>query len=136
MPHALCLLCLILKSADTYFGRTVVGMYILILFKDFLISLFRRYRIYSKFHVVCPATSVMIGEMVIGKQFGLSPDCQILCQDPKNGSQLIIGDNVSLNYGVMINADGGGKIKIGNNVLIGPKTTIRDRKSTRLNSSH
>lgn len=34
----------------------------------------------------------------IGKDFGISPYCQFLCQDPESGSELVIGDRVALNH--------------------------------------
>lgn len=63
--------------------------------------------------------------VTIGSRLGISPDCRILCQDPEHGSELRIGNNVQLNFAVMINADCGGKITIGNDVLIGPNVVIR-----------
>jgi galactoside O-acetyltransferase len=61
----------------------------------------------------------------VGEEFELSSLCQIYCQDPERGSELVIGSRVKLNTGVMINADCGGKIRIGNDVLIGPYAVIR-----------
>jgi len=61
----------------------------------------------------------------IGKKFTLGPGCQILCQDPENGSRIIIGDSVALNSHVILNADRGGVIRIGDNVIIGPMSTLR-----------
>ena len=61
----------------------------------------------------------------LGKNFSLSPFCQLICQDPENGSELVIGNRVALNFGVHINADRGGKIRIGDNVIIGPMCILR-----------
>ncbi len=61
----------------------------------------------------------------IGKDFIISPYCQIICQDAENGSVLTIGNRVALNLAVHINADNSGKIIIGDNVIIGPNTTLR-----------
>ena len=55
----------------------------------------------------------------------MGPFCQLICQDPDKGSSITIGDNVSFNHHVFINADGGGKITIGNDVMIGPMTILR-----------
>ena len=61
----------------------------------------------------------------IGKNPAIGPFCQLICQDPGHGSSITIGDNVSFNHHVFINADGGGKITIGNDVMIGPMTILR-----------
>jgi len=61
----------------------------------------------------------------IGADFGISEQCHLFCQDPENGSTLEIGDSVKLNVGAVIAADCGGKIRIGNRVLIGPYVVIR-----------
>jgi acetyltransferase-like isoleucine patch superfamily enzyme len=61
----------------------------------------------------------------VGRNFRLSPGCKLLCQDPQAGSELVIGDNVALNFDVTLNADNGGQIIIGNDVLLGPGVYIR-----------
>lgn len=100
-------------------------MFFLRLIKYYLSHLIDRYYIYQKYGFFCPPSSVISRNVVLGKKFGMNAHCQLICQDPQAGSELIIGDNVSINFGVMINADCGGKIRIGNDVLIGPKVTIR-----------
>ena len=43
-----------------------------------------------------------------------------------NGNERIfIGNNVTLNYNVMVNADNGGSIRIGNNCIVGPNVVFR-----------
>jgi galactoside O-acetyltransferase len=43
-----------------------------------------------------------------------------------NGNEkIVIGNNVTLNYNVMVNADNGGTIRIGNNCIIGPNVVFR-----------
>ncbi len=81
---------------------------------------------FRKYGAYLPQGTVVnrIENIKIGKNFAISPYCQLLCQDIK-GSELVIGDHVALNYNVMINADRGGKIYIGNNVMIGPQTVLR-----------
>lgn len=84
-------------------------------------------RTYSLHGFLLPAgTVVKYPENVkIGRRFGVSEHCALLCQDPNQGSRLEIGDDVLLNIGVMVNADCGGSIFIGDRVLIGPYVVIR-----------
>ncbi|MBF0386283.1 MAG: acyltransferase [Candidatus Omnitrophica bacterium] len=73
-----------------------------------------------------PGTLIRHPENItIGKHFALADFCQLICQDPERGSRLVIGDHVSINSNVLIIADGGGRITIGDNVLIGPLTVLR-----------
>ena len=82
---------------------------------------------YKKFGFLLPYGAVIknINAISIGKNFGISMDCKLYCQDPQMGSILSIGDDVKLNIGVIINSDCGGIVKIGNDVLIGPYAIIR-----------
>tara|TARA_B100001971_G_C18211536_1_gene551028 strand:+ start:591 stop:992 length:402 start_codon:yes stop_codon:yes gene_type:complete len=50
---------------------------------------------------------------------------QLLAQGQSGDASIFIGDNVALNFNVMINADCGGTIIIGNDVRIGPYTVMR-----------
>lgn len=86
-----------------------------------------RVRAYIRFGILLPSGAVIAhpDNVTIGSRFGISPNCCILCQDPAHGSKLHVGNNVRLNFSVMINADCGGTIRIGNNVLIGPNVVIR-----------
>lgn len=66
------------------------------------------------------AENIRIGDRVIighyGKLFaGRGPD----------GSSLTLGAGTAMNYNVMLNADCGGVIEIGENVLIGPNVVMR-----------
>lgn len=63
--------------------------------------------------------------ITIGKNFGISQFCQLYCQDPESGSKLVIKDDVLLNNNVIITADHGGQITIGNKTMIGPFTILR-----------
>lgn len=63
--------------------------------------------------------------ITIGKNFGISQFCQLYCQDPDSGSKLIIRDDVCLNNNVIMIADHGGQITIGNKTMIGPFTVLR-----------
>ena len=102
-------------------------MFVLICLKQWFFTLRARYDFYRKFGTVYPSSSIVsrIDGMTIGSDFGISPNCQIFCQDPESGSRLIIGNRVKLNFGVMINADRGGQIHIGDDVLIGPNVVVR-----------
>ncbi len=82
---------------------------------------------FSKFGVLLPAgTYILYPENItIGKNFTAGPFSQLMCQDPDKGSQIIMGNNISINHHVFINADCGGKITIGDNVIIGPMTILR-----------
>jgi len=60
-----------------------------------------------------------------GPDFLIGSNCKIYCQDPEAGSSLVIGRKVSFNDGVWINADCGGEIVIGDNVIVGPNVMIR-----------
>ncbi len=102
-------------------------MFFVLCLKQWLMATRLRYDFYRKFGIVYPSTSIVnrADEIRIGADFGISPNCQIFCQDPESGSQLTIGDRVKLNFGVMINADRGGRIYIGDDVLIGPNVVLR-----------
>ena len=54
----------------------------------------------------------------------MSPNCHLFAQGEIGKSTIVIGENVSLNYNVMINADMG-EIFVGDNVLIGPYAVLR-----------
>ena len=84
-----------------------------------------RLKAYKKYKFFIPRNSIItnIDNIVIGSSFGMNSQCYLFAQDTK--SSITIGDNVKLNLDVMINADMGGKIKIGNNVLIGPGVKLR-----------
>jgi galactoside O-acetyltransferase len=84
-------------------------------------------RAYAVHRVVPPLGAIIshARSMAIGKRFRMSEHCSLYCQDAERGSRLVIGDDVLLNVGVMINADCGGTILIGSRVLIGPYTVIR-----------
>lgn len=106
----------------------------MIYFKVFFyifINTIRQFRMiinaYKKFGIFLPSGAVIknVDSITLGKNFGISQNCYLYSQDPDMKSVLNIGNNVKLNIGVMINADCGGVIKIGNDVLIGPYTVIR-----------
>lgn len=62
--------------------------------------------------------------IILGSNVGLGLNCQLYTGG--DGSERIaIGSNVNLNSNVMINADCGGYIEIGDNCLIGPNVVLR-----------
>ena len=63
----------------------------------------------------------------IGKDVSMMRNCHLYAHD--NGL-IKAGDRLSLNNNVMIDAAGGGKIFIGNDVLIGPNVVIRASNHT------
>jgi acetyltransferase-like isoleucine patch superfamily enzyme len=85
------------------------------------------YRVYRRFGIVLPqgATILYPDHVEIGRNFEMSTGCQLYCQDPDRGSVLRIGNDVKLNTGVLIVADCGGTVTIGNDVLIAPYVVIR-----------
>ena len=86
-----------------------------------------RYRVYARHGILLPSGSeiTQFDAIVIGAGFTLGKQCKLYCHDPQNGSRLTIGDRVALNDNVTINADCGGKITIGNDVLIAPNVVLR-----------
>ena len=86
-----------------------------------------RYRMFTLHGIVLPpGCEITLNDGVrIGRGFRLGAGCRIYCQDPENGSSITIGERVALNDNVMINADCGGRIAIGNDVLIAPNVVIR-----------
>jgi galactoside O-acetyltransferase len=101
--------------------------WLLITLRQWLSYHFKRWRAARKFGVVLPwgAEILRADAIEIGARFGISAGCRVVCQDPEEGSRLVIGDDVLLNTGVIINADCGGRITIGNKVLLGPNVVIR-----------
>lgn len=62
--------------------------------------------------------------IVFGNNIGIGINAQLYAEG--DGSEkIIIGNNVYLNSNVMINADHGGRIEIGNNCIIGPNVVFR-----------
>ncbi len=61
--------------------------------------------------------------IAVGDNFSMGIDCKIYAQDKQ--AKISIGNNVSLNDNVTINADCGGYISIGDSVMVGPGTIMR-----------
>jgi len=91
------------------------------------IGLLNKYRAYKKFRIVLPLGSHInsVANITIGTGFGFSQGCMLFAQDEPGVASIDIGDNVKCNFNVMINADCGGRIRIGNNVLLGPGVMMR-----------
>ncbi|MFT6069499.1 MAG: galactoside O-acetyltransferase [Bacteriovoracaceae bacterium] len=86
-----------------------------------------KFYVFRSFGFILPLGAIVsIPENIeIGEGFGISQGCMILAQGLNSGSQVKIGRNVKLNFNVMINADNGGVIEIGDDVLIGPNVVMR-----------
>ena len=99
--------------------------YIAIILLRKLKSLRRGYGYFIKtgrplpFGCVC----INLSNIAIGKNFSMGHSCKIYAQD--NLSSIVIGDRVSFNDNVMVNADNAGKIIIGNGCMFGPNTVLR-----------
>jgi len=92
-----------------------------------IIDLKNKYDVYRELKIILKPGSIINNpvNITIGAQFGMGQFCQLLAQGNEGDAEIIIGDNVALNYNVMINADCGGKISIGDHVRIGPYTVLR-----------
>jgi galactoside O-acetyltransferase len=92
---------------------------------------YRRLRMQRRVHAahgfLLPASACIedAAHIVLGEGFGISEQCHLYCQDPERGSSLRVGRNVKLNVGVLLDADCGGRIRIGDNVLFGPYVVVR-----------
>jgi galactoside O-acetyltransferase len=64
-----------------------------------------------------------IKKIKIGNNVSIGYGCSFFSRATECGVE--IGDNVSFNEGVMVNADIGGSIRIGNSVLVGPGVVMR-----------
>ncbi len=110
--------------------KTIRNSFLFYIAKSVAIFLRSQYRSYQVFrhHGIIPSANTVIYDprsITIGKDFSHGLGCRLYCQDPEIGSRLVIGNHVSLNDDVVINADRGGVISVGNNVLIGPGVVIR-----------
>lgn len=103
-------------------------------FAYFSKELTRRYRVLLQsirfqskfsFHPGLNSSIPNVENITFGKNCLIGDYNQLYCQDPQNGSKITIGDNFRSNSFVMINADLGGTISIGSNVIIGPNVVIR-----------
>jgi len=87
--------------------------------------------IYKKFFLKCGSKlEISLGcsikgfkNIKIGNNVSFGPMTQVYAEG--TDKLIEIGNNVSANVNVMLNADNGGSIKIGDNVLIGPNAVLR-----------
>ena len=94
---------------------------------SWLAGQWERGRAYALHGILLPAGSriARVDAVTVGSGFSLGRNCSIYCQDPERGSRLTIGNRVALNDNVTLNADCGGQIEIGNDVLIAPNVVVR-----------
>jgi len=78
----------------------------------------------KKIGVACGCRIRGFKNISLGSNVGFSLNSQIYAFGQGNES-IEIGDNVSFNSNVMVNANEGGKIKIGNDVMVGPNVVFR-----------
>ena len=104
--------------------NAIVNILILKLKKN-IVKILLAIRVYKKYGLVLHHGNIIdsIDNIKIGKNFNFSEQSKILARGMN--SSIIILDDVSFNYNVMLNADLGGNISIGNNVIIGPNTVFR-----------
>lgn len=102
-------------------------MIIVSVLKKSVVALITKIQVYQKWKFILTKGRVITNpdNITIGSEFGMSPYCQLFAHGKTSDTKIIIGNNVGLNYNVMINADCGGKIIIGDNVRIGPYTVMR-----------
>jgi len=86
-----------------------------------------RVKVFQKFGIILGISQTIDNavNVIIGRNFIFSPFSQIFAQGYCGDAQVIIGDNCAFNYNVMINADLGGKITIGDDCMIGPYSILR-----------
>jgi len=94
---------------------------------NFLKYLINNIKVYSKFGFRLPKGTIIsnVKNIRIGNNLKISPNCFLFAQGKPGDAQIILGDNVGMNYNVMLNADCGGLIKLGDNISIGPYTVMR-----------
>ena len=95
--------------------------------KIIISNIINKVRVYRKFgFLLLNGTFISnVNNISIGKKFKIGRNSFILAQGKAGDAQIVIGNNVGLNHCVMINADFGGMIRIGDNISIGPYTIIR-----------
>ena len=99
----------------------------LVLLKRTISNLWNNYKVYRKWGLLLDKSQIIISaeNIKIGSNFGMGPYSQLFAQGKPGDASIVIGDNVAMNFNVMINASSGGKIIIGNDVMIGPHTVMR-----------
>ena len=92
-----------------------------------------RYLVYRKRFLLC-GHNISIAPLVtfrglksisLGSNVSFGELCSLYARSDKNASSISIGQEVSFNRNVMINADVNGQIKIDDKVLVGPNVVMR-----------
>lgn len=65
------------------------------------------------------------GNIALGDHVTIGSRSSVLAGTRKGEERVVMGNNVALNFNVMINADHGGEITMGSDVLVGPNVVIR-----------
>lgn len=78
----------------------------------------------KRVHIAVGCTLRGCRNIVLGNNIGFGLYSQLYASG-NGGDKIIIGNNTSFNTNVMINADCGGFIEIGDNCLIGPNVVLR-----------
>lgn len=96
--------------------------------RNYVSNFYSHYKFFRKFSVFpCPSSTIQgVDNISIKANFSFGEKCEIYArQTPHASAKIEIGENVALNSNVILNAECGGRIVIGDNVLIGPMTLIR-----------
>tara|TARA_B100001142_G_C14114321_1_gene570418 strand:- start:58 stop:621 length:564 start_codon:yes stop_codon:yes gene_type:complete len=104
--------------------NAIVNILILTIKKN-IVKILLGIRVYKKYGLVLQHGNIIdsLENIKIGKNFNFSEQSKVLARG--ENASIIILDDVTFNYNVMVNADLGGNIFIGNNVIIGPNTVFR-----------
>jgi len=98
-----------------------------VLGKRCLMTLVNDYRVYSKYRLVLSRGQFIgsVQNINLGAGFKMGSNCQLYAEEEFGKSSINILDNVGLNSGVIINANSGNSITIGQDVRIGPYSILR-----------
>ena len=90
-------------------------------------TLVNDYRVYSKYRLVLSRGQFIgsVQNINLGAGFKMGSNCQLYAEEEFGKSSINILDNVGLNSGVIINANSGNSITIGQDVRIGPYSILR-----------
>jgi galactoside O-acetyltransferase len=110
----------------------ISGLYAMIVFLGTtLVRVCRRtgmvIAVYQKYKLILPEGCELgeISNIELGRNFGMAPNVQIFARGGISSPSIRVGDDVHFERNVMINADSGGSIRIGNHVRVGPNSIFR-----------
>ena len=110
----------------------ISGLYAMIVFLGTtLVRVCRRtgmvIAVYQKYKLILPEGCELgeISNIELGRNFGMAPNVQIFARGGISSPSIRVGDDVHFERNVMINADSGGSISIGNHVRVGPNSLFR-----------